>query len=176
MNLPKIAAIAAYALSILLANVLTAWFGLVPVGFGLFVTAGTYAAGAALLARDFVQRYAGIRWVFAGIAVGIILSWFLASPVLAVASAAAFAVAELADLAVFTWIRPKGFVRAAGISNVVSAPLDTFVFLLIAGFPITFQTFAGQMVGKLLWAAAVPLGIYIAVRYFNQKRAVRHGV
>ena len=45
----------AYAASIVAANYLTAHYGLVPAGFGLLVTAGTYAAGFALLARDFVQ-------------------------------------------------------------------------------------------------------------------------
>lgn len=101
--------------------------------------------------------------MFAGIAVGIGLSWFLASPALAVASAAAFTVAELADLVVYVLIRPRGFIVAAATSNVVSAPVDTVVFLSIAGFPLTWDVFAGQMVGKLLWATAVPLLIYWAV-------------
>lgn len=146
--------------SIVAANVLTQRYGLVPVGFGLVTTAGTYAAGFALLARDFVHRYAGVWWVLAGIAIGIALSWWMASPALALASCAAFAVAELADLLVFLWVRPKGFIRAAAVSNVVSAPLDTVVFLWIAGFPLTWPVLAGQLVGKLLWATAVPLLIY----------------
>ena len=72
--------VAAYAAAIASANMLTAHFGLVPVGFGLMVTAGTYAAGFALLARDFVQRYAGIWWALVGVLVGIVLSWVLATP------------------------------------------------------------------------------------------------
>lgn len=162
--LAAVAAVTVYAAAILAANVLTAHFGLVPVGFGLVVTAGTYAAGFALLARDFVQRYAGIPWVLAGIVFGVSLSWFFATPAIAVASAVAFAVAELADLLVFSSVRPRGgFVSAAGISNVVSAPIDTVLFLVIAGFPLTFESVVGQLVGKLLWATAVPLALYVLV-------------
>lgn len=160
----KAIAVAAYVAAIVAANVATEHFGLVPVGFGLLVTAGTYAAGFALLARDFVHRFAGIWWVWIGIAFGIGLSWFLASPALALASAAAFGVAAVADMLVFIWLRPKGFISAAWWSNVVSAPLDTIVFLTIAGFPLTWQTFGGQMLGKLFWATAVPLFIYWVVQ------------
>lgn len=160
----SVAAFTVYILAIVGANVLTDRYGLVPVGFGLAATAGTYAAGFALLARDFVHREAGPWWVLAGIGIGVGLSWFLASPALALASAAAFTVAELADMLVYLAVRPRGFIKAAAVSNVVSAPIDTVVFLTIAGFPLTWQTFAGQMVGKLLWATAVPLAAYWLVR------------
>lgn len=159
-----------YIGAIVAANVLTAQFGLVPVGFGLVVTAGTYAAGFALLSRDFVHTYLGVRGVLAGIAVGVVLSWFLATPALAVASAVAFLVAEVADMFVFMWMRPRGFARAALISNCVSAPVDTVLFLWIAGFPLTFETVVGQMVGKILWATIVPLALYVGVRALLRSR------
>ena len=159
-----------YISAIVAANILSAHFGLVPVGFGLVVTAGTYAAGFALLSRDFVHTYLGVRGVLLGIAVGVILSWFLATPALATASAVAFLVAELADMLVFLWIRPRGFVRAALISNCVSAPVDTVLFLWIAGFPLVFESIVGQMVGKILWATIVPLAIYVGVRAVLRRR------
>jgi hypothetical protein len=136
----------------------------VPVGFGLLVTAGTYAAGAALLVRDFLHRAAGVGWVLAGIGVGGIVSWWASSPALAVASVAAFGASELADLAVFTPLRSTGFIRASAASNLISAPIDTFAFLLIAGFPLTAPVVIGQLVGKLLWATAVPLALYAGGR------------
>lgn len=155
----------AYVAAIVAANVLTNLFGAVPAGFGLMVTAGTFAAGFALLARDFVQKLAGIPWVFVGIAIGGLLSWWLSSPGLALASVTAFTLAELVDLAVFTPMVRHGFVRAAAVSNVVAAPIDTFVFLSIAGFPLTAPIIIGQLVGKLLWATAIPLAVYaIATR------------
>jgi uncharacterized PurR-regulated membrane protein YhhQ (DUF165 family) len=168
-----IASVAFYAAAIVAANVLTQFYGMVPVGFGLLVTAGTYAAGLALLARDFVHRYANVWWVFGGIAAGIALSWFLASPALALASAAAFAIAELVDLVVYLLARRRGFFVAAAASNLVSAPLDTVVFLLIAGFPLTWETFTGQLVGKLLWATAVPLLIFAGVKYAVLRKSFR---
>ena len=41
-------ALATYIASIVAANWMTTTFGLVPIGFGLLVTAGTFAAGFAL--------------------------------------------------------------------------------------------------------------------------------
>jgi len=172
MKLKALVAVTIYAAAIVAANVLTYYFGLVPVGFGLLVTAGTYAAGIALLARDFVHRYAGIWWVLGGIAFGVAMSWFLASPAIALASAVAFGVAELADLLVFVKIRPRGFVRAALISNLVSAPVDAVLFLWIAGFPLTGEAIIGQFVGKVLWATVVPLIAYVLVRHALLRKPV----
>jgi uncharacterized PurR-regulated membrane protein YhhQ (DUF165 family) len=149
-----------YVSAILAANVLTQHYGLIPAGFGLLVPAGTYAAGFALLARDFVHRNAGVWWVLVGIALGIGLSWFFASPALALASAAAFGIAELVDMLVFMVAQPRGFIKAAAASNLVSGPVDTLVFLTIAGFPLTWETFGGQILVKLVWATALPLFAY----------------
>lgn len=154
----------AYAAAVVGANYLTSSYGLVPAGFGLEVTAGTYAAGAALLARDFVQRYGGIRTALAAIAAGTAVSLVLADPRIALASAVAFLAAELVDLAVFTPLRRRGFVRAALASNLASAPVDTLAFLALAGFPITLEAVGGQLLAKLAWATVVPLALYLIGR------------
>jgi uncharacterized PurR-regulated membrane protein YhhQ (DUF165 family) len=160
------AAVATYIACIVAANVLTQRYGLIAAGFGLYATAGTFAAGFALLARDAVQRFAGQRWVAVAIAVGILLSALLASPALAVASCAAFAIAELADWAVYTAARRRrGFAVSAAASNIVSAPADTLAFLALAGFPITWQTVGGQLLVKLIYATALPLLILTAARH-----------
>jgi hypothetical protein len=132
MNGKAAVALTIYIAAIGGANVATAYWGVVPVGFGLMV----------------------------GILVGGVLSWLLSTPQLALASCAAFLAAELVDLLVFTRLQQKGFIRAVAISNLISAPIDTLVFLGIAGFPITAPLVAGQLVGKLLWATAVPLALY----------------
>jgi len=165
------AALGAYIAAVVIANYVTARMGLVPVGFGLLVPAGTYAAGAALLARDFVHRQGGRRWSLVGIGAAAVLSWFMSTPGIAIASVTAFLVAELIDLAIFHVARRRGFIRAAFASNLVSAPLDTVVFLTLAGFPLTINTFLGQMVGKLVWATALPLGIYALVRRLHVSRS-----
>lgn len=165
-------AVVAYVAAVVLANVVTERLGLVSVGFGLLVTAGTYAAGFALLARDFVHRFGGRRWGLAAIAIGGAISWALSSPALAVASTVAFVSAELIDFGVYVPIRrAKGFIQGALVSNIVSAPIDTFVFLSLAGFPLTTETVVGQFIGKVLWATALPLSLYwLGRRWFASER------
>lgn len=161
--------LATYMLAAVAANWLTARYGMVTVLPGLAATAGTYAAGLALLARDAVQDAAG-RWgVLAAIAAGGALT-ALTSPALAAASTAAFIVAECADMAVYTPLRARGWARAVLASNAVGAMLDTFVFLALAGFPVTGQSVGGQLVGKLLWATLLPVLLVTAVR--GWRRAV----
>jgi uncharacterized PurR-regulated membrane protein YhhQ (DUF165 family) len=143
------------------ANVLTAEFGLIPVGLGLVTTAGTWAAGLVLLARDWVHDTAG-RWAVLGcIAAGAALSAALTNPALAVASAAAFAVSELADLAVYTPLRKHGWAKAAVASNLVGSVVDTLLFLTLAGFPI-WQAMPGQMFAKTTATVMVVAGVVIA--------------
>lgn len=174
MTTRRIAALAAYALCITAANWLTTHYGVVPVAFGLTATAGTYAAGAALLLRDVVQDWCGWRWVIAGIATGAALT-AVTAPALAVASTVAFLLAELLDMAVYTPLRERGWARAALASGIVGAVVDTYAFLALAGFPITAQSVGGQLVGKALWATALPVLAVLTVR--QVRRAVpRHSL
>ncbi|MDX3214555.1 VUT family protein [Streptomyces sp. ME02-6991-2B] len=165
MNRPArgVAAVTAYAAAIAAANALTARYGVVPVAPGLTVTAGTYAAGAALLARDAVQDTAGRAWVAVGILAGALLTAATA-PALAAASTVAFLLAEAADTAVYTPLRRHGWGRAALASGAVGALLDTLAFLALAGFPITTAAVAGQLAGKAIWATAVPVAAVTAYR------------
>lgn len=156
-------ATAAYMTAIIAANVLTDRYGMVPVWPGIAATAGTYAAGLALLARDVVQDTAGRRPVLAAIAAGAVLSAWLATPQLAVASALAFAVAETVDMAVYTPLRRRGWGRAALTSGLVGAVADTVLFLWLAGFPV-WAALPGQLIGKAVWATAVPVVLVLAVR------------
>jgi queuosine precursor transporter len=158
----RILAIAAYLTTIVAANWLTAEYGLVPIGFGLVATAGTYAAGLAFVARDAVQDAAGRLAVLGALAVGGVLSWILASPALAIASVVAFGLSELADMAVYTPLRKRGYVRAAMASNLVGAVVDTLLFLWLAGFGLAPLIVAGQIVGKAYATAAVVLVVVIA--------------
>lgn len=159
------AALFAYVSCIVLANYLTDEYGLISVGFGLSATAGTYAAGAALLARDVVQDTLGRVGVLVGIALGAALTYVI-SPALATASAVAFLLAELADMAVYTPLRSKGWAKAVLASNVVGAVVDTYVFLWLAAFPITADAVSGQLLGKLLWATMVPVALVVGLRAY----------
>lgn len=168
----KSIAAAGFLACILAANYVTTEYGMVPVGFGLMATAGTYFAGASFVLRDAVQDTAGKRWVLGLVVVGALLSWLLAvtwfradpaflppgvtAVSIALGSGVAFLASETADLAVYTPLRKRGYVRAAVASNVVGAFVDTVLFLWIAGFPVA-DALAGQMVGKLLVTLAVVL-------------------
>lgn len=171
----RTAVLAAYALAIAAANWLTTRYGLIPMGFGLTATAGTYAAGAALLLRDVVQDVCGWRWVLAGIGAGAALT-ALTSPALAVASTVAFLLAEVLDTAVYTPLRDRGWARAALASGIVGAVADTYAFLALAGFPLTTQTVGGQLVGKTVWATLLPVLIVVTVRQVRRGRVSRHPV
>lgn len=153
----------AFLACILLANYVTTEYGMVPVGpWGLTATAGTYLAGLTFVLRDTIQDTIGKRATLALIATGASLSYFLADPFIALASGVAFAVSEVADLAVYTPLRKRGYIRAAVASNIVGAFVDTVLFLWIAGFPIA-DAIAGQMVGKVA-VTAVVVALVAAVR------------
>lgn len=120
-----------YVGSVVAANWLTHRYGLVPIGFGLVVAAGTFAAGVALLTRNLGQDIVGRLWIVALMVVGIVLSWWLASPALAVASATAFALSETTDMTVYTWLRNRGRPAALMAAGLLSALVDTVVFLRV---------------------------------------------
>jgi hypothetical protein len=152
-----------YVGSIVAANWLTNRYGLVPVGFTLLVPAGTFAAGVALLARNLGQDAVGRLWIVALMLAGILLSWWLASPQLAEASAAAFALSEATDMTIYTWLRRRGRSRALLAAALVGAFVDTLVFLHLAGFPLTYNAVAGQMLVKVGISGLVAL--VLGVRY-----------
>lgn len=164
-----IAAATAFLGCILAANYVTTEYGLISVGFGLVATAGTYFAGLTFVLRDSVQDAWGRYAALGVIAVGALLSYLIADPFIATASAVAFLAAEIADLAIYTPLRKRGYVRAAIASNVVGAVVDTFLFLWIAGFGVTAPIVSGQIFGKVTVTALV-VGLVLAVR--AQRRAV----
>ncbi|HEY8977864.1 MAG TPA: VUT family protein [Burkholderiaceae bacterium] len=164
-------ALTGYAAAIVAANYLTAHHGLIPVGFGLTATAGTYCAGAALMLRNLVQDGLGRRFVVLAIATGAALS-ALTSPALALASGVAFGVSELVDTALYTPLRRRGWARAVLPASLLGAILDSLLFLAIAGFPVTVPGVAGQLVGKT-WAVWLPVAAVTLAR--GVRRGAVHG-
>lgn len=178
-RLPLLTAVAAYAGAVLSANWLSTHYGMTDVGFGLAASAGTFAAGFALLARDFVQRLGGPGYALAAVALGSVASYALADHFIALASAAAFLLGELLDLGVFTPLLGRlGFARAAALSNLVSAPVDSLLFLWLAPAPIfvvTSDAMLGQTVGKLVWATLIPLALIMLATERRPPRIVSAG-
>ena len=110
---------AGFAATLAAANIATSRWGLVPAGFGLGVTAGTYTAGLALALRDGLHDAAGIRGVLAALAVGIVLSAVTADPRIVVASTVAAAAGEMADLAAYLPLRKRRRRTAVAVSGAV---------------------------------------------------------
>lgn len=151
-----------YIGSIVLANLCTTQFGLVPIGFGLLVTAGTFAAGFALIARDAVQVKSGKAIVLLAIVIGAGISALTSNPAIAIASGIAFLISELVDFAVFTPLKGRNLAGAVVASSVISAPVDTVLFLHLAGFGVTWQAVLGQFIVKT--ALALIAAIVITAR------------
>lgn len=155
----KYALAVAYVGTVILTNIVFSIFGLQPVWPGILAPSAVFVAGLAFIIRDYLHRAAGARWCIAAILVGAIVS-ALISPALALASGAAFLFSELADLAVFTPLRRRGFVRAVVISNAVGILVDSIIFLALAYGSFSFLP--GQLIGKayatvvfLLWSLVV---------------------
>lgn len=129
---------------------------LVPVGFGLFAPSGVMVVGLAFVLRDLVQNSLGAWAALAGIALGSALSLAVAPPALAIASALAFMFSELADFAVYTPLRRRGFLVAVALSSLVGLAVDSAAFLWLAFGSL--DTLAGQIVGKL-WALLAAIAV-----------------
>lgn len=134
---------------------------LIPVAPDVLAPSGVLAIGAALVLRDLVQRRLGLIWSFAAIAVGAVLSAFLAAPALVVASTVAFALSETADLVVYTPLQRRGLVLAATASSVVGLVIDSIVFLTLAFGGL--DLLAGQVLGKL-WMVLIALPVLTWIR------------
>lgn len=146
---------AAFIGSVVAANYLTTRYGFVPVGFGQAATAGTFAAGFALAARDALSDTLGRWWMLAGLAAGAALSFVVSDPTIAVASAVAFGLAEVADWMIYAPLRRRGrfggrwWTAAVAGSGVVGAVVDTAVFVGIAfGSAAIAPALLGQLIGK----------------------------
>lgn len=138
-----------YVATIPAANWAIATFGVVSVGFGLMAPAGVLFAGLALTFRDFTQETVGRGrvWVVpCAIGVGALLSLAVSPPQIAVASASAFLVSELADWGVYTPLRRRGLIWALVASNCVGIVVDSALFLGLAFGALTFLP--GLLVAK----------------------------
>lgn len=158
------------------ANLLTSTLGVVPAGFGLTVTAGTYTAGLALAVRDTLHDLAGTRIVLLALAVAATVSVITADPRIVVASTLAAIVSELADLAVYTPLRHRHLPLAIAASGLVGALVDSVGFLALAGFPLTTQAIAGQLLVKVVWVTGAYLLVLEGVRRVvpRQRQQPRH--
>jgi uncharacterized PurR-regulated membrane protein YhhQ (DUF165 family) len=140
-----------YIGSVVLVNVLFSVVPMIETPIGL-VSPVAMIVGFTFILRDFAQRKSG-HSVLVAMAIATVLSYFLANPFVATASAIAFATAEIADYLIYTFSKTS-FRGRILLSSLISAPVDTVVFLwLIDAF--TPGTVALMIIAKLIAVAIV---------------------
>lgn len=113
--------------------------------------------GLILVVRDFAQREVG-HWIFIPLLVAIGLSFATSDPTVVWASTAAFAISEIVDWAIYTWVK-RPLSQRVVLSTAISAPLDSAVFYLIASLSIVgifnIWTVGTSVLSKLLGVLVV---------------------
>ncbi|MBL6942515.1 MAG: VUT family protein [Rhodospirillales bacterium] len=110
------------------------------------------AVGFIFVVRDFAQREIGHK-VLLAMLVGVVISYFMADPFVATASAAAFLVSELVDWAVYSFTK-RPLSQRILFSSLLGAPVDSAVFLGILGL-LSPAGVVAMSVSKLLGAFLV---------------------
>jgi uncharacterized PurR-regulated membrane protein YhhQ (DUF165 family) len=126
------------------------------------------AIGAGFTLRDLVQRRLGVRVAMGAILVGAALSAALDTS-LALASGAAFLLAETLDLFVYTPLQRRHLVGAVIASNIVGVIVDSVVFLSIAFGSLSLLE--GQVIGKA-WMTLLAIPVVYAIRDWDRRRGL----
>lgn len=165
----------AYMLSIVLANLTVAKFGLVTWFNFLVFPAGAIFIGLTFSLRDFVQREWGHRdvWYFMiattviTVIMGVVLS-HLPIPLwkVALASGVAFIVSEAIDWAVYYFLK-KDIIWRICISNIFSVPIDSILFVGIAFG--TFSFLAPPVWGQSIVKYISGLLVIPIILYFRKR-------
>lgn len=154
---------ASMAAIVLLSNILVQY------PFNAWLTFGAFTYPLAFFVTDVCNRWSGPglarRVALIGFAVGAILSAIMAPLRIAVASATAFIVAQLLDVAVFNRLRQKTWWKAPLIGSIVASIVDTVIFfgLAFGGTEISWLHLAVGDLGVKLVMALVLLVPYRAL-------------
>lgn len=97
---------------------------------------GSLTYPVAFLVTDLTNRLYGAatarKVVLVGFVVGVVLSWYLADPRIAMASGTAFLVAQLLDVSVFNRLRQYVWWVAPIVSSALSSLVDNTLFWVLA--------------------------------------------
>ena len=124
-------------------------------GLGDYLTWGAFSYPFSFLVTDLANRRFGTRGarriVYVGFVLAVALSVVLATPRIAIASGAAFLVAQLIDIGIFAHLRDKAWWMPPFVSSVISSGLDTAIFFSVAfycgpvpGVGLTVSDMLGQ--------------------------------
>ena len=177
---PSILPFVALMTCVVVASNILVQFPFAHFGLGELLTWGAFTYPAAFLINDLTNRrfgpQAARRVVFIGFVLAVILSVWLATPRIAVASGSAFLAAQLLDVAIFDRLRAGRWWQAPLISTLVGSALDTVLFFSLA-FAAMFSgidTLFGMDDGSLAFPVSffgleVPLWVSLAIGDFCVK-------
>lgn len=138
-----------YILSIPFTSLMVTYSPSLTLPDGTYFTWAVFVVGFVFVLRDFCQREVGTYGALAAIGVAGFITWQLTTPQLAIASLSAFAVAELADWAIYT-LTNKPLSTRVLYSSLLAGPLDTAIFLWGAN---------SVMPGILTWSGFIVYGL-----------------
>jgi queuosine precursor transporter len=130
-----------------------------PINLADLLTWGAFSYPVAFLVTDLTNRHFGPNLarlvVVCGFAVAVVLSVWLATPRIAIASGTAFLVAQFLDIAIFDRLRRGRWWHAPLFSSLVSSALDTVIFfsLAFAAPFVVLDTVFGRDDGSLTFPA-----------------------
>jgi uncharacterized PurR-regulated membrane protein YhhQ (DUF165 family) len=167
INATGVVLIAAYIASIVSANIATDRIPGLAV-LELAVPAGSIIAGLTFTLRDLLHDHFGGRFVLGAVALGAGLSWCLATPTLAAASASAFMLSEIVDSCIYAELRARSRLRAVVYSNLAGLLIDSAIFV-----PLAFGTVAalpGPLAGKAL-ATMLAAAALVSISWMKRREA-----
>jgi queuosine precursor transporter len=148
-----------YIISVVLINTLFLWIPFISI-FGTTMTPADITAGSVYVFRDFAQREIK-HYVLLAMIIASVLSYFLANHAIAVASFSAFITAEFIDWSIFTFTK-KPLSKRLLLSAVISAPIDTWIFLHMLGM-LHWLDFLAMTTAKLF-------GVFIVLYIWKLRR------
>ncbi|WP_439816062.1 queuosine precursor transporter [Zavarzinia sp. CC-PAN008] len=157
-HLAVLKAVAAMVAVVVASNILVQ-YPVQALGLAEVLTWGAFTYPLAFLVTDVTNRALGPqaarRAVYAGFAVAVVLSIWLADPRIALASGTAFLLGQLLDISVFNRLRRQSWWRAPLVSSSLGSIADTALFfsLAFAGTEVPWVTLAlGDLAVKLAFA------------------------
>lgn len=140
---PRLAlAVLAMIIVVTASNILVQYpvdFALGPLQLADLLTWGAFTYPFAFLVTDLVNRYDGPARARGVVVVGFVLalglSAYLATPRIAIASATAFLLGQLLDIAVFSRLRNRYWIVPPLTGSLLGSALDTAIFFTIAFAP-----------------------------------------
>ncbi len=160
-QLSKYKATISYIVFIILINTVYSYFPFMTIAGAPF-SSGDMVVGMIYIFRDFAQREIK-HYVILAMLFGVVVSYLFADKAMAVASVCAFTVGELIDWGIFTYTK-KPLSQRLLLSSIISAPVDSAVFLALYG-PF-------NLVGVLVLCFSKALGVLFVWFIWRRRQRV----